>query len=970
VLESPGSGRSAEPSNASIDAEGSDFMFNQVPSLKAKLKTTVAAMTLGTGLVFGSMMVPFAPSAMAQDAAASNTAVQRAQALFNRNDLRGALNELNTAVRANPNNAQARLLRARVFLRLGQGVAAQTEIEQARQNGASRGLTAPLIAEARLQQRRFSDALDELNAADPSVAGQAARVRGLVFAAQNDISKARAELARAEQIAPNDVDVKIDLARVLGAANDRAGAEAAADRALTIQPANPRALIVKGGLVRARAGLQAAVPFFNSAVQADPGGLDARLERAATLVDLRRENEAREDLKRVFALVPNHPLGLYLEAVMRARATQYQEAQALMGRTKGLLDNYPPALLLQGVLAYETNNIAQAETYLQKLIAMAPDNPVARRIYGATLMKKGDADGAINTLRPLVEKGQADSRLLALYGTAFARKGDFNTASQFLERAVAAEPNQTALRTQLAMSQIALGQNQKATSELDSVLKVDPNSLQAMLMRGLIDLRTGNYQAALQNSLAVTKKFPQLAIGYNMVGAAYLGLRNLREAEKWFQQALARKADYHEARRNLAQLYRLTGRFDEARRELQRVLDSDRNNVRTMLALADVAQSQGRNDERIEWLRRAVQANQQLLPPRLLLIQSLLEVGDRQRALSEATAADRDFEDNPAVVELLGRAQAGAGQPDRAISTFQRLTKIAPNNAGVMQLLARAQWDARRPAEARSTLENALKVEGPSREGVLVDLINLEAQQNNFPRAIQFANQLRQQFPNSVAADATLGGVYLGARQFPQAIQSFEAAKRRAFSKPIALGLARAYTETGQIDRAVGTLREWGQRDPRDLSINLTIADTFMNAKRYPQALAEYQLMVRRGVRNAAIFNNIAWIYNRLNDNRARIVAEEAYRLSPDTPEIQDTLGWILVQRNIDVRRGLSLIERAAGKLPQNLDVQFHYAAALRANGRSAEAQRILERITQGAATFDMAGPARAALADLRAKGR
>ena len=43
------------------------------------------------------------------------------------------------------------------------------------------------------------------------------------------------------------------------------------------------------------------------------------------------------------------------------------------------------------------------------------------------------------------------------------------------------------------------------------------------------------------------------------------------------------------------------------------------------------------------------------------------------------------------------------------------------------------------------------------------------------------------------------------------------------------------------------------------------------------------------------VLNNLAWLYQKINNDRAIELGERAFRLSPEKPEIVDTYGWILV---------------------------------------------------------------------------
>ena len=75
-------------------------------------------------------------------------------------------------------------------------------------------------------------------------------------------------------------------------------------------------------------------------------------------------------------------------------------------------------------------------------------------------------------------------------------------------------------------------------------VKKDKNLYRAHLRMGVSFLATGNFRAAL-NSLLKAKKLreddPQL---FNALGLAYLGLGDLKDAEKSFKKAIQLKPDF------------------------------------------------------------------------------------------------------------------------------------------------------------------------------------------------------------------------------------------------------------------------------------------------------------------------------------------------------------------------------------------------------------------------------------------
>jgi cellulose synthase operon protein C len=940
-------------------------------NLKAGLLAAVATFIVSAPDVRHDIIDALIPSAYAQQG--GNLAA--ATAFYTSGNYRRAAETLKGLAAAAPKDPRIRVLQAKTYLGMQLGIAAQTAVESARQSGANRDETRPLMAEAMVQQRRFADALTEASAGStiPDQIGESARVRGLAYLGLKQYDKASNELQLAERTDPRSVTTKLDLAKLYSVQRNIAKSEASVDAALQLQPRNIRALLIKGDITRSKpdGGMTKALPYFEQALQIDPQSMEGLIERAATYTDLRREPEAMADIGKLMKMAPEHPVALYLQAVMATRKQRFQDAGALMSRTKGALDTFPPALMLQGLISYETGNMEQATAYMSKVLEAAPNSVIARRLMGAALLRRGNPDEAINMLKPLFDTGQADSRLLALMGSAYARKNDFKTAEKYLVDAVQAEPKSSTLRTQLAMTRLALGQNVEASKDLKTVLAVDPKSLQAMVMSTLIDLRSRNFKGGLANAQKLVATYPNLPVGYNMLAAAYLGMGNLKESEKNFLAAVAKKPDYHEARRNLAQLYIVSkpARFEDARRELNKVLATDRNNVKTMLLLGDVARMQGKTDEYVQWLQKAVAVNPKLLPTRLALVNAFMRTGDRTRAMNEIAAMNREFPDNLAVIETLGKAQASSGNFRDAITTFQQLSNKAPNNIAARQLLGRAQWSNKQRDEARKTFQRALGItNAPGRGFLLLDMMNLEAEAGNFEAALGYAGEMRKAFPGQNLADKTMGDLYMGNQQFAKAATSYEAAAKVGFDKVVALNLSRAYSRLQQTDKSVATLRRWQAGKPFDTGVGLAIGQIFIDSGNYPAAVREYEGITKSGQIDPSLLNNLAWVYDKTNDPKALATAQRAYKLAPDRPEIVDTLGWITL-RKVDKRQGLALIQKAAEKL-KDPSTQYHLAFALQANGRTREAITLLDTTLAKYKNFPDINQAKALLAQLKGAAR
>ncbi len=900
---------------------------------------------LGRSALAATLALMIAAPAFADLRTQAGSVVDQGFERFDKGDVRGARIEAMKALKTNPSSALARVLSARINLESGNGVAAQTELEKAVAAGFPRDKTHHLMAHALLLQRQFQRALNEADSAvvPEQFASYAARMRGRVQIALAQNDRAQAEFELANKIAPGDPETLIDLGRFKSMTGQSDAGERLVDQALQLDATNMKALLLKGDMVRARLGLEQSLPFFNRALQVDPNSIEALLERAGTLGDLRREDAARADLKKIQGLVPNHPLALYLEAVLEARAGRYPAANALMTRTKGVLNSYPPALMLQGMLAYQLNNMQQAEDFLGKVVTQIPQSELARKLYAAVQLRKGDAGGALETLQPIIDSGKADARVYALAGSAYARRGDYKTSQEYLEKAANDAPKEPSLQTQLAMTRIAQGDDKGASAMLQNVLKTDGKSLQALMMVSLVNLRQAKYKEALATANQIVTTYPTLPVGYNMRGAAMLGLGDPKGAEANFRAALVKKPGFIEARRNLAQLLLSTGRAPEAKKQLLQVLTTNRNDTRAMATLAEIARAQGNNAERVSWLKQASASSPTNLGPRISLTQAYIQQGDFPKALAEASALERDFGNNPQVIELVGITQLTAKQPGKAETSFNRLVSMAPNLPGPRILLARTQAFQGRVEDARATYAQAMTLTGQNLIPVYVDAIALESRSNDLTAAQALIGKLRKAYPKMNVADQVLGDVYLNTGDLPGAIAAYQAAQRIKFDRSVAMRLSTAYMRMNRAPAAVQVLQAYTKVEPNDPVAMAGLADLYVQGRNFKPAIAMYDELRKRGAaQDPAVLNNLAWALHQIRDKRAVPMALAALKAAPTSPAIMDTAGLVLVETGTNAKQGLSLLQQGVAAVPRDPNMRYHLAIAYKANGNAVAAVKEL----------------------------
>src|SRR5271168_4447312 len=255
-----------------------------------------------------------------------------AQLLIEKGDLNGALLDLRSVVRQSPQNVTAHFRLGQVELQLGDAVAGEKDLRDARDMGFDARSVNLLLAQSYMAQSKYKELLREFSSQGlpPEQASPLLILRAASQLATGDNAAAQASAVEAERLLPNSVEAQLNSARIALALHDFTGSEQKADRALAINPHAPDALLLKGQLLNLKGDRIRAIEMFNAAIAASPNMLAARLERANALVSSGEDAKAREDVDAALKLSPNSALAIYLQGVLLARAQDYPAADAAL----------------------------------------------------------------------------------------------------------------------------------------------------------------------------------------------------------------------------------------------------------------------------------------------------------------------------------------------------------------------------------------------------------------------------------------------------------------------------------------------------------------------------------------------------------------------------------------------------------------------------------------------------------------
>ncbi|MEO6148060.1 MAG: XrtA/PEP-CTERM system TPR-repeat protein PrsT [Sulfuriferula sp.] len=896
--------------------------------------------------------------------------LSEAKQLQAKGDDKAAIIQFKNALQKDGQNAEARYLLGITYNHSGNYASAEKELRRARAAGYAPDKVLVALANALLGQGAFQRVIDEITL-PPGASGQLKMhilvARGNAELGLNDPDKASKLFNEALAAAP-DASAHLGLARVAASKGKLDNALSEVDSALKLAPTDRDAWLMKADLLRLKNQPDTALAAYREVLKIDPSDATAHLSIASIELEKNKIAEARQEINTARKLSPNNLAVRYMQALIDFRDGKLDAARDNLQELLKFAPEYPPGLLLSAAVNYAQGSYEQAASQLGKVLEKTPAHAYARQLLAATQAKLGQYAQALATLQPLKPEESNNPQLLSLAADLYLRTNEFGKARRLLEKAAAIDPKNAAIRTGLGVSRLASGDTERALADLESAATLDDvvGTHKADTLLILTLMRDKQYDRALQAITALDKKQPNNPITYNLRGGAYLGKKDITNARKSFEQALAIKPNFFPAAANLAQLDLQSNNPAAARMRFETLLQHDANNIQAMLALAQLSARAGQEKDYLNWLERATKTAPDALQPHLLLTDYYLRKKDFSKALLLARETRTSNPGNPAALELLGSTQLAAGDKDNALASFQKLTEMMPQSAAAQTRLATAYLALKQIDKARDSLNRALQIK-PDFLEAQAELIGLDIQAGHYDQAIQRAHTIEQQLPRAPAGWILEGDTLLVQKKPDQALSKYQTAWHLQSSGPLAIKLHNAMLLSGKAADADTFLLHWLKDHPGDMTSRSYLAQSAMKRGNYVLANTNYAAVLEKSPNNIAVLNNYAWSLLRAGDSRASTYAERAYKLAPDNTAVMDTLAEILLTRG-QIPRAIQLLQQALSKAPDNTEIQYHYVQALSKSGDTARARSELERLLASGNKFSHEVEARSLLKQLQDK--
>ncbi len=548
---------------------------------------------------------------------------------------------------------------------------------------------------------------------------------------------------------PNSADAVAVLASERVKAKDNEGALAILDEALAKEGAAPVLELLRVQVLAVLGRTDDINDAYKRLVEANPDDANYRRLYVTSLIELKKLDEAREQLVEVAKLLPKQDeakldvvridyriggrakaeetfrnyieenpdesdlkfaLGAFLREQKDNAAAEKVYTQ-IAERKGAELDEVLRARNEIAAIRITDGKTAEAETIITEILAKDPKDSGALTKRAGFMIDKGEIDAAIGDLRVVVNDSPDAWGPRLLLASAYERKGDLNLAESEFARAVEAAKRAARPSSLFARYLIRQDKKDRAAKVLSDSLGVEPRDEENLKLLAALRLEQQDWRGAEEAAKALADINKEDAVASSILSAAYAGLKDYTGAIDALTKENERRPLDARPLANLVQAYVSADRVPEAEAFLEETIAKNPPAYDARILLSQLERQMRKQAEAVETLKGAV-------------------AGDPLR--SEA-------------YELMYNIYASDGRRAEAGEVIEQALSAIPNNDG-MQILKADHLIAEGKYEDAITLYETIRTRRPNDLIVANNLASLLSERDDaasWKRAVEVAAPLK-----------------------------------------------------------------------------------------------------------------------------------------------------------------------------------------------------------------------------------
>jgi tetratricopeptide (TPR) repeat protein len=345
-----------------------------------------------------------------------------------------------------------------------------------------------------------------------------------------------------------------------------------------------------------------------------------------------------------------------------------------------------------------------------------------------------------------------------------------------------------------------------------------------------------------------------------------------------------------------------------------------------------------------EYALRALELQPDWLSAQLLRARAFLMAGDVDAAIDYSEHLVGDVFDPPLESRLeLALMYLAASRDQDALSQVNQVLMEAPGRPDAQRLLALINFQLNNMDLAEDDFQDMI-ASGGNREEAFFYLGRIADFREDYGQAIRFYLRV-DSGANAVSAQRRVGGLLLQMGKGDKALEHFTsfARQRPVYAVDMLQAKAQLNISLGRLPEALDGYQKVVQFRPESEGALLGKADLLLRMNRLDESIADFRAAAKRWPNSANSLNALGYtLADRTNEfKEAQRLIEKALQLSPDSPAIMDSYGWVLFRQG-RYEESLAALERAY-TIMKDPEIAAHLVEVLWQLERKEDAKSIMD---------------------------